>query len=52
MMKQPEIAIISAAVRAYMESEGGIVLPRGDARLKAVVATAVAAYMDTENAAV
>ena len=52
MMKQPEIAIISAAIRAYMESEGVMVLTRGDVRLKAVSATAIAAYLDTENAAV
>jgi hypothetical protein len=60
MMNHPEIAIISAAIRAYLESEGlGLkALPEGvipspidDIKLKALIAAALAAYLGTESAA-
>ena len=49
MMNYPEIAIISAAILAYLESEGGSVSFGDETRLKTLIAAAVAAYLDTES---
>jgi hypothetical protein len=51
MMNQPEIAIISAAVLAYLESEGVNVSSLDETRLKAIIAAALASYLETESTA-
>ncbi|WP_186007579.1 hypothetical protein [Dehalogenimonas alkenigignens] len=51
MMNYPEIAIISAAVLAYLESEGISAPPPDMTRLKTLIAAAVAAYLQTESTA-
>ncbi|MEL7562371.1 MAG: hypothetical protein AAGU24_04510 [Dehalogenimonas sp.] len=51
MMNYPEIAIICAAVLAYLESEGINAPPPDMTRLKALIAAAVAAYLQTESTA-
>ncbi len=50
MMNYLEIALISAAIRTYEESESSFVMPVDAERIKTVIATAVIAYLDTENA--
>ena len=52
MMNYPEIGIISAAVLAYLESEGVNVAALDDNRLKAIIAAAVASYLEAESTAV
>ena len=51
MMNYPEIAIISAAIVAYLESEGDNISPIDGTRLKALIAAAVAAFLDIEQTA-
>jgi hypothetical protein len=51
MMNYPEIAIISAAVLAYLESEGVNVASLDETRLKAIIAAAMASYLEAETTA-
>jgi len=51
MMNYPEIAIISAAVLAYLESERVSMAAFDEPRFKTLIAAAVAAYMDSESTA-
>ena len=51
MMNCHEIAIISAAVLAYLESEGVNVASLDETRLKAVIAAAIASYLEAETTA-
>ncbi|MEN8613832.1 hypothetical protein ABFB09_00920 [Dehalogenimonas sp. THU2] len=47
-----EIAIIGAAIQAYLESDGGFALPDDGTDLQALIAAAVAAYFDMEYATI
>ncbi len=49
MPNTKEIAIISAAILAYFESEGSGVPVLDETRLRALIAAAVAAYLDTDT---
>jgi len=51
MMNYPEIAIISAAILAYIESEGFSVAALDETRLRAIIAAALASYLETESTA-
>jgi hypothetical protein len=48
-MNHPEIAIISAAVLAYLESEGINVATIDEAKLRAIITAALASYLETES---
>jgi hypothetical protein len=50
-MNQPEIAIISAAVLAYLESEGVNISFLDETRLRTIIAAALASYLETESTA-
>ena len=52
MMNFPEIAIISAAVEAYIESEGVVAPENNGVRLRVLIAAAVAAYTGLEATAI
>ncbi|WP_162485843.1 hypothetical protein [Dehalogenimonas etheniformans] len=49
MMNHSEIAIISAAVLAYLESEGMNVATLDETRLRAIITVALASYLETES---
>lgn len=51
MMNRPEIAIISAAVLAYLESEGIQTVALDTTKLRAIIASAIASYLETESTA-
>lgn len=52
MMNYPEIAIISAAVQAYIESEGTMAPAENGVTLSILIAAAVTAYTGMETTAV
>jgi hypothetical protein len=49
MMNSPEIAIISTAVVAYLESEGVDVTTLDETRLRSIIAAALVSYLETES---
>jgi len=51
MMNYPEIAIMSAAVLAYLESEGMNVALLDETKLKAIIAAALTSYLESESTA-
>jgi hypothetical protein len=51
MMNHPELAIISAAVLAYLESEHVSTAAFDEPRFRALITAAVVAYMDSESMA-
>ncbi|MGI2336617.1 MAG: hypothetical protein ACRKGH_08280 [Dehalogenimonas sp.] len=51
-MNDREIVIISAAIEAWEESQGLVVLPVDNGRVLAVITAAMNAYLNTEKATV